>query len=85
MQVTGCRGKQGRHAADAERDHGRYKGGRRDWRTKANPGKVNMASGGVGSPPHLYRERFKMMARVYFRPRSSNIAGLVGVGTVQYE
>jgi tripartite-type tricarboxylate transporter receptor subunit TctC len=31
---------------------------------KANPGKVNMASGGSGSAPHLYGELFKMMAGV---------------------
>jgi len=31
---------------------------------KANPGKINMASGGVGSPQHVYGELFKMMAGV---------------------
>jgi tripartite-type tricarboxylate transporter receptor subunit TctC len=31
---------------------------------KANPGKVNMASGGVGSSPHLAGELFKIMANV---------------------
>src|SRR5262249_57509974 len=31
---------------------------------KANPGKLTMASGGVGSPQHLYGELFKMMAGV---------------------
>jgi tripartite-type tricarboxylate transporter receptor subunit TctC len=31
---------------------------------KANPGKVNMASSGVGSSPHLAGELFKMMAGV---------------------
>jgi tripartite-type tricarboxylate transporter receptor subunit TctC len=31
---------------------------------KANPGKINMASGGVGSGPHLWGELFKMMAGV---------------------
>ena len=31
---------------------------------KANPGKVNMASAGVGSPQHVYGELFKMMAGV---------------------
>jgi tripartite-type tricarboxylate transporter receptor subunit TctC len=31
---------------------------------KANPGKVNMASGAVGSPSHLAGELFKMMAGV---------------------
>ena len=28
---------------------------------KANPGEINMASGGVGSPQHLYGELFKML------------------------
>ena len=31
---------------------------------KANPGKINMASGGSGSPPHLYGELFKSMTGV---------------------
>jgi tripartite-type tricarboxylate transporter receptor subunit TctC len=31
---------------------------------KANPGKINIASGGVGSGPHLWGELFKMMAGV---------------------
>jgi tripartite-type tricarboxylate transporter receptor subunit TctC len=31
---------------------------------KANPGKINMASGGVGSGAHLWGELFKMMAGV---------------------
>jgi len=31
---------------------------------KANPGKINMASGGSGSPPHLYGELFKAMTGV---------------------
>lgn len=31
---------------------------------KANPGKINMAAGGVGSAPHLYGELFKMMTGV---------------------
>jgi tripartite-type tricarboxylate transporter receptor subunit TctC len=31
---------------------------------KANPGKISMASGGVGSPQHVYGELFKMMAGV---------------------
>src|SRR5262249_13652461 len=30
----------------------------------ANPGKINMASGGVGSAQHVYGELFKMMAGV---------------------
>jgi tripartite-type tricarboxylate transporter receptor subunit TctC len=31
---------------------------------KTNPGKINMASGGNGSPPHVAGELFKMMAGV---------------------
>jgi tripartite-type tricarboxylate transporter receptor subunit TctC len=31
---------------------------------KANPGKINMASGGIGSAPHVYGELFKQMAGV---------------------
>jgi tripartite-type tricarboxylate transporter receptor subunit TctC len=31
---------------------------------KANPGKINMASGGIGSSQHVYGELFKMMAGV---------------------
>ena len=31
---------------------------------KANPGKLNMASGGVGSTPHLAGELFKMMTGI---------------------
>jgi tripartite-type tricarboxylate transporter receptor subunit TctC len=31
---------------------------------KANPGKIHMASGGTGTPPHLAGELFKMMAGV---------------------
>jgi tripartite-type tricarboxylate transporter receptor subunit TctC len=31
---------------------------------KANPGKLNMASGGVGSPQHVYGELFKSMTGV---------------------
>jgi len=31
---------------------------------KANPGKINMASAGTGSAPHVYGELFKMMAGV---------------------
>jgi tripartite-type tricarboxylate transporter receptor subunit TctC len=31
---------------------------------KANPGKVNMASGGIGTPQHLAGELFKMMTGV---------------------
>jgi tripartite-type tricarboxylate transporter receptor subunit TctC len=32
--------------------------------TKANPGKINMGSAGIGSTPHLYGELFKMMTGV---------------------
>jgi tripartite-type tricarboxylate transporter receptor subunit TctC len=31
---------------------------------KSNPGKINMASGGVGSTQHVYGELFKMMAGI---------------------
>jgi tripartite-type tricarboxylate transporter receptor subunit TctC len=31
---------------------------------KANPGKINMASGGIGNPAHVAGELFKMMAAV---------------------
>jgi tripartite-type tricarboxylate transporter receptor subunit TctC len=31
---------------------------------KANPGKINMASGGIGSTPHVSGELFNMMAQV---------------------
>jgi tripartite-type tricarboxylate transporter receptor subunit TctC len=31
---------------------------------KATPGKINMASGGIGTPPHLNGELFKMMTGV---------------------
>jgi tripartite-type tricarboxylate transporter receptor subunit TctC len=31
---------------------------------KANPGKINMASAGIGSAPHVFGELFKMMAGV---------------------
>jgi tripartite-type tricarboxylate transporter receptor subunit TctC len=34
---------------------------------KAHPGKVNMASAGVGSGPHLYGELFKQMAGIDLR------------------
>jgi tripartite-type tricarboxylate transporter receptor subunit TctC len=29
---------------------------------KANPGKINMASSGIGTAPHIFGELFKMMA-----------------------
>src|SRR5262245_32257164 len=31
---------------------------------RANPGKINMASAGSGTPQHIYGELFKMMAGV---------------------
>ena len=31
---------------------------------KANPGKINMGSSGIGTPPHAFGELFKMMAGV---------------------
>ncbi len=31
---------------------------------KANPGKINMASAGIGSTTHVFGELFKMMAGV---------------------
>jgi tripartite-type tricarboxylate transporter receptor subunit TctC len=31
---------------------------------KANPGKINFASGGIGSPPHVAGELFKMMTGI---------------------
>src|SRR5262249_45889959 len=37
---------------------------RPDRIAKTNPGKINMASGGVGSAAHVYGELFKMMAGV---------------------
>jgi tripartite-type tricarboxylate transporter receptor subunit TctC len=52
--------------------------------TKANPGKINMASNGVGSGPHVAGELFKMMAGVDLvhvpytgNPYSDLIAGQV--------
>jgi tripartite-type tricarboxylate transporter receptor subunit TctC len=35
---------------------------------KANPGKINMATAGIGSPPHVYGELFKAMAGVDLIP-----------------
>jgi len=32
--------------------------------TKANPGKINMGSAGIGSTPHVYGELFKMLSGV---------------------
>ena len=54
---------------------------------KANPGKVNMASAGPGSTPHLYGELFKMMAgvdllHVPYRSQPQVLTDLIG-GQVQ--
>ena len=54
---------------------------------KANPGKVSMASTGVGSPPHMTGEMFKMMAdielvHVPYRGGTAVVADLIG-GQVQ--
>jgi tripartite-type tricarboxylate transporter receptor subunit TctC len=54
---------------------------------KANPGKVSMASTGVGSTPHMTGEMFKMMAdielvHVPYRGGTTVVADLIG-GQVQ--
>ena len=54
---------------------------------KANPGKLNMASGGVGTPVHMAGELFKMMANVNmvhvpYRGSAPALTGLIG-GQVQ--
>src|SRR6266849_5924815 len=54
---------------------------------KANPGKINMASGGPGSTSHLYGEMFKMMAgvdmiHVPYRGTPQALTDLIG-GQVQ--
>jgi tripartite-type tricarboxylate transporter receptor subunit TctC len=54
---------------------------------KANPGRINMASGGNGTSPHVSGELFKMMAgvnmvHVPYRGISQAIADLIG-GQVQ--
>jgi tripartite-type tricarboxylate transporter receptor subunit TctC len=54
---------------------------------KSSPGKINMASAGVGTPPHVLGELFKMMAgvnmlHVPYRGDSPAIADLLG-GQVQ--
>ena len=54
---------------------------------KANPGKINMASGGVGTSVHMSGEMFKMMAgvnMVHVPYRSGSLADLLG-GRVQVE
>jgi tripartite-type tricarboxylate transporter receptor subunit TctC len=52
---------------------------------KANPGKIHMASPGVGTPPHIFGEMFKMMTGVdlvHVPYRSSFYPDLLG-GQVQ--
>jgi tripartite-type tricarboxylate transporter receptor subunit TctC len=52
---------------------------------KANPGKIAMASGGIGSAPHVFGELFKMMAGVdlvHVPYRGNNYPDLLG-GQVQ--
>ena len=52
---------------------------------KANPGKINMASGGIGSTPHVAGELFKIMAgvdMVHVPYRVNNIPDLIA-GQVQ--
>ena len=54
---------------------------------KANPGKINMASAGTGTPPHMTGELFKMMAgidlvHVPYRGTGAAMADLLG-GQVQ--
>jgi tripartite-type tricarboxylate transporter receptor subunit TctC len=54
---------------------------------KANPGKINMATAGVGSPPHVYGELFKAMAgvdliSVHYRGGGPGLVDLLG-GQVQ--
>jgi tripartite-type tricarboxylate transporter receptor subunit TctC len=55
---------------------------------KANPDKINMASGGIGSPQHLSGELLKMMAginmiHVPYRGAAPALADLIG-GQVQF-
>ena len=50
---------------------------------KANPGKLNYASSGIGTPPHLAGELFKSMAgvdivHVPFREANSGLSAVVG-------
>lgn len=54
---------------------------------KANPGKINMASAGIGSTPHLFGELFKTMAgvdliTVHYRGAGPALPDLIG-GQVQ--
>jgi tripartite-type tricarboxylate transporter receptor subunit TctC len=55
--------------------------------TKANPSKLNMGSGGIGTPPHVAGELFKMMTgvnmlHVPYRGGAPAVADLLG-GQVQ--
>ncbi|HUD89172.1 MAG TPA: tripartite tricarboxylate transporter substrate binding protein [Xanthobacteraceae bacterium] len=50
---------------------------------KANPGKINMGSAGIGSSPHLYGELFKTMAgvdlvTVHYRGAGPALPDLIG-------
>jgi tripartite-type tricarboxylate transporter receptor subunit TctC len=47
---------------------------------KANPGKINMASVGSGSPPHVTGELFKMMAGVDMVHVPYRGGGWAGIG-----
>jgi tripartite-type tricarboxylate transporter receptor subunit TctC len=52
---------------------------------KANPGKISMASGGIGTPAHVSGELFKMktsvnLVLVPYRRRADLIAG----GDIQF-
>jgi tripartite-type tricarboxylate transporter receptor subunit TctC len=54
---------------------------------KANPGKINMATAGVGSPPHVYGELFNTMSgagliSVHYRGGGPGLVDLLG-GQVQ--
>jgi tripartite-type tricarboxylate transporter receptor subunit TctC len=54
---------------------------------KANPGKINVASAGPGSAPHLYAELFRLMAgvefvQVHYRGSGPALPDLIG-GQVQ--
>jgi len=56
---------------------------------KSNSGKINMASAGVGTPPHVVGELFKMMAgvnmlHVPYRGDSPAIADLLGAQVQVY-
>ena len=53
---------------------------------KANPGKLNYASSGIGTPPHMAGELFKFMAgvdivHVPYREANSGLASVIGGAT----